>query len=83
MVLDDSVQGITHVIRGADLREATKIHVVLQSLLNIAPPIYHHHRLIRDDAGKRLAKRDDARAIAKYRLDGLSPTDLRQLVGLG
>ena len=82
VVLDDSAQGITHVIRGADLREATKIHVVLQSLLNIAPPIYHHHRLIRDDAGKRLAKRDDARAISLYRTEGASPKEIRALVGL-
>ena len=75
-------RGITHVTRGEDLFEATKIHVVLQRLLGLPTPVYHHHRLIRDDAGKRLAKRDDARAIRKYREDGASPADIRRLVGL-
>ena len=82
VVLDDAAQGITHVVRGQDLFEATRIHVVLQRLLGLPTPIYHHHRLIRDEAGKRLAKRDDARAIAKYREDGASPGDIRRLVGL-
>lgn len=82
VVVDDADQGITHVVRGADLFEATQIHVLLQALLNLPTPEYHHHRLIRDDAGKRLAKRDDARAIAKYRNDGASPQDIRTLVGL-
>lgn len=82
VVLDDAAQGITHVVRGQDLFEATKIHVVLQRLLGLPTPIYHHHKLIRDENGKRLAKRDDARAIAKYREDGLSPQDIRAMVGL-
>lgn len=82
VVLDDAALGITHVVRGADLFEATKIHVVLQNLLHLPTPTYHHHRLIRDENGKRLAKRDDARAIAKYRADGASPQDIRQMVGL-
>ncbi|MCV2881119.1 tRNA glutamyl-Q(34) synthetase GluQRS [Actibacterium sp. XHP0104] len=82
VVIDDMAQGITHVIRGADLFEATRIHVLLQSLLGLPTPIYHHHRLIRDETGKRLAKRDDARAIAKYRADGASPADIRRMVGL-
>lgn len=82
VVLDDAVQQITHVVRGQDLFEATCIHVVLQRLLELPTPIYHHHRLIRDDAGKRLAKRDDARAIAKYREEGASPQDIRAMVGL-
>lgn len=83
VVVDDALQEITHVVRGEDLFDATKIHVVLQRLLNLPTPIYRHHKLIRDDAGKRLAKRDDARAVAKYRNDGLSPDDIRQMVGLG
>lgn len=82
VVLDDRDQGITHVIRGQDLFDATRIHVVLQRLIGMPTPIYHHHRLIRDGAGKRLAKRDDARAISKYRSDGASPADIRALVGL-
>lgn len=83
VVIDDAAQGVTHVVRGADLFEATKIHVVLQDLLGLPTPIYHHHRLIRDTAGKRLAKRDDARAIQKYRAHGATPQDIRRLVGLG
>lgn len=82
VVLDDAAQGVTHVVRGQDLFEATKIHVILQRMLGLPTPIYHHHTLIRDDVGKRLAKRDDARAIAKYRADGATPADIRAMVGL-
>ena len=82
VVIDDAEQGITDVVRGADLREATPLHVLLQSLLGLPTPRYHHHPLIRDDAGKRLAKRDDARALSKYRAEGATPNDIRRLVGL-
>ena len=83
VVLDDAAQGITCVVRGQDLFEATRIHVLLQALLEDLPtPAYFHHDLIRDDAGKRLAKRDDARALSKYRADGASPSDIRCMVGL-
>ncbi len=82
VVVDDAAQGITHVTRGEDLFEATAIHVVLQRLLGLPTPIYHHHRLIRDDQGKRLAKRDDARALSKYRAEGATPADIRARIGL-
>jgi glutamyl-Q tRNA(Asp) synthetase len=82
VVLDDATQGITHVTRGDDLLEATNIHVVLQRLLGLPTPVYHHHALIRDDHGKRLAKRDDARALSKYRAEGATPADIRRMVGL-
>jgi len=82
VVLDDAAQRISHVVRGEDLFDATFIHIILQALLGLPTPVYHHHRLIRDDTGKRLAKRDDARAISKYRDDGLSPADLRDLLGV-
>ncbi|WP_037306911.1 tRNA glutamyl-Q(34) synthetase GluQRS [Ruegeria halocynthiae] len=82
VVLDDAAQDITHVVRGQDLFEATRIHVILQALLELPTPRYIHHRLIRDGAGKRLAKRDDARAIAKYRAEGVSAADIRAMVGL-
>lgn len=82
VVVDDAAQGVTHVIRGQDLFEATKIHVILQRLLGLPTPVYHHHRLIRDEAGKRLAKRDDARAIRTYRDEGATPADIRRMVGL-
>lgn len=82
VVIDDSLQGVTEVTRGMDLFEATEVHVVLQRLLGLPTPLYHHHRLIRDDQGKRLAKRDDARALATYRAEGATPADIRRLVGL-
>lgn len=82
VVIDDAAQEITQVIRGEDLFDATQIHVLLQRLLTLPTPTYLHHRLIRDEAGRRLAKRDDARAIATYRAEGLMPEDLRRMVGL-
>jgi glutamyl-Q tRNA(Asp) synthetase len=82
VTVDDSDQGITLVPRGADLFSSTQIHVLLQHLLGLPTPTYHHHRLIRDDAGKRLAKRDDSRAIKTYRDAGASPQEIRQMVGL-
>lgn len=82
VVLDDAAQGITDVIRGEDLFTATPIHVLLQRLIGLPSPRYHHHRLIRDEMGKRLAKRDDARAIRAYRDAGSSPADVRAMVGL-
>lgn len=82
VVLDDAAQAITHVIRGADLFEATRIHALLQRLLGLSTPLYHHHHLIRDETGKRLAKRDDARAIRLYRADGATPQDIRTRLGL-
>jgi glutamyl-Q tRNA(Asp) synthetase len=82
VVVDDAAQGITLVTRGKDLFDATYIHVLLQRLLDLPTPRYLHHRLIRDDAGKRLAKRDDARAIRHYRAAGASPADIRRMIGL-
>ncbi len=82
VVLDDAAQGITHVVRGQDLFEATKIHVVLQRLFGLPTPTYHHHKLIRDENGKRLAKRDDARAISLYRSEGATPEKIRSMIGL-
>ncbi|HLQ20367.1 MAG TPA: tRNA glutamyl-Q(34) synthetase GluQRS [Tabrizicola sp.] len=79
---DDADQGVTHVIRGEDLFEFTPVQVILQHLFGLTTPIYHHHRLIRDDQGKRLAKRDDARALSKYRAEGATPADIRRIVGL-
>lgn len=82
IVIDDAEQGITHIARGRDLFEATQIHVLLQRLLDLPTPVYHHHKLIRDKTGRRLAKRDDARAISKYREEGKTPQDIRCMIGL-
>jgi len=80
--LDDADTAITQVIRGADLFDYTPLQVILQHLLGLPTPVYHHHRLIRDDSGKRLAKRDDARAIRRYRDEGATPADIRRMLGL-
>ena len=80
VVVDDAHQGITHVTRGSDLFEATAIHVVLATLLDFKIPEYHHHKLIRDQNGQRLAKRDDARALNTYRQMGYSPNDVLSMI---
>lgn len=82
VVVDDAAQGITEVTRGDDLFEASFIHILLQALLELPRPSYYHHKLIRDEHGKRLAKRDDARAIALLRADGASVQDIRLMLGL-
>lgn len=83
VVVDDAAQGITEVTRGEDLFSMTPIHVLLQGILHLPTPAYHHHALIRDENGKRLAKRDDARALATYRAEGAMPADIMRLIGLG
>jgi len=82
VVIDDAAQDITHVSRGLDLQPATQIHVVLQAVLGLVHPVYHHHVLIRDAGGRRLAKRDAARALQSLRREGKSPDEVRALVGL-
>jgi glutamyl-Q tRNA(Asp) synthetase len=79
VVVDDAGQGVTHIVRGEDLFEATPIHRLLQALLELPVPVWHHHPLVRDEAGKRLAKRDDARAIRAYREAGHTPEDVRRM----
>ena len=82
VVVDDAAQEVTDVVRGQDLFDATAIHVVLQHLLGLPTPHYHHHGLVRDASGRRLAKRHDARAIRAYREAGASVADIRRLAGL-
>jgi glutamyl-Q tRNA(Asp) synthetase len=82
VVVDDAAQAVTHVIRGEDLFEATPIQRLLQALLDLPVPVWHHHPLVRDDAGKRLAKRDDARAIRTYREAGNTPEEVRRIASL-
>ncbi|MGD9968322.1 MAG: tRNA glutamyl-Q(34) synthetase GluQRS [Hyphomonadaceae bacterium] len=81
-VWDDAQQGVTHVIRGEDLREAAHLHVLLQKLLQLPQPAYRHHRLIAGDDGKRLAKRDSAATLRSLRESGRTPADVRAMVGL-
>ncbi|PLS20723.1 tRNA glutamyl-Q(34) synthetase GluQRS [Neptunicoccus cionae] len=80
VVVDDAAQAVTHVTRGADMAPATPIHVLLQNLLSLPTPNYRHHRLIRDDTGKRLAKRHDALALRTLRGSGWTPDDVREAV---
>ena len=82
VVVDDAAQRISEVVRGADLFDTSGLQRLLQALLELPEPAYHHHRLIRDPAGKRLAKRDDARAIRRWRDEGASPSDVAAMVGL-
>lgn len=79
VVVDDAAQGVTHVTRGADLFEATPLHRLLQALLELPVPIWNHHPLVRDENGRRLAKREDALAIRGYRERGATPGDVRRL----
>ena len=72
VVHDDALQGITHVIRGEDLAEATHVHVLLQTLLGLPTPVYAHHPLLRDASGRRLAKRDGAASLRAMRESGVA-----------
>lgn len=80
VVVDDAAQGITEIVRGADLSPSTPIHRLLIALLDLPLPDWHHHRLVRDETGKRLAKRDDARALRSFRRQGLAPDEVRAIV---
>ena len=76
VVVDDAAQGVTHVTRGEDLFDATHIHRALQAVLELPVPLYAHHGLLRDNTGKRLAKRDGARSLASLRAAGYTPQDV-------
>lgn len=78
VVVDDALQGISHVIRGEDLFEATHIQRLLQSLLGLPTPAYRHHPLLLGPDGKRLAKRDRAETLRDLRARGVRPEDLRR-----
>ena len=82
VVVDDAAQGISQITRGEDLFGATGIHRLLYELLELPVPVWNHHRLIRDEAGNRLAKRRESSSIQSLRKSGLKPNDIRRLVGL-
>lgn len=81
VVVDDAIQGVTLVTRGEDLFAATHVHRLLQALLDLPVPGYHHHRLLTDEAGRRLAKRDRALTIRALREAGKTPAAVRALAG--
>ncbi|MBA8881595.1 glutamyl-Q tRNA(Asp) synthetase [Phyllobacterium myrsinacearum] len=82
VVIDDALQGITHVVRGKDLFQATSIHRLLQHILGLQPPAYHHHDLILDHDGQKLSKSRKDTALRALRLEGVTPGQIRELVGL-
>ena len=83
VVVDDAAEAVTDVVRGRDLFLATAVHRLLQALLGLPAPRYHHHRLIVDRDGRKLSKSDGAAGIAALRDAGRTPEDVRSLVGLG
>ncbi len=77
VVHDDALQGISHVIRGEDLREMTPLHVLLQTLLDLPTPVYRHHRLLLDENGERFAKRNRSVTLKSLRESGVTPDGVR------
>jgi glutamyl-Q tRNA(Asp) synthetase len=82
VVVDDALQGISHVVRGQDLFPAAHVQVLLQALLGLPTPVYRHHRLLLGPDGKRLAKRNGAPALGELRRQGLTPAEVRARVAL-
>ncbi len=83
VVVDDALQGVTHVVRGRDLYAATAVHRLLQTLLGLPAPAYHHHELILGPDGRKLSKSRGDTALASLREAGMTPADIRRMVGLG
>ena len=82
VVVDDALQGATHVVRGADLEAATDLHLLLQALLGLPSPAYCHHGLVSDPNGRKLSKSLGDTSLAQLRREGATPQDVRRLVGL-
>jgi len=82
VVVDDALQGVSEVVRGADLFHATSLHRLLQHLLGLPEPAYRHHLLIRDDEGHKLSKSTQSTGLRDLRAAGLGSADIRRLVGL-
>jgi glutamyl-Q tRNA(Asp) synthetase len=76
VTVDDAAQGVTDVVRGRDLYAATDVHRLLQALLGLPTPLYHHHPLLLDGEGRRLAKRHGAPTLADLRSAGADPAEL-------
>ncbi len=80
-VVDDALQGVTHVIRGEDLREAVHIQRLLQALLGLPTPLYRHHPLLTEPDGRRLAKRAGSKSLSDLRTEGADPNAIRHDLG--
>jgi glutamyl-Q tRNA(Asp) synthetase len=83
VVVDDALQGVTHVVRGVDLEAATDLHVLLQSLLGLPAPVYHHHGLVRSPDGDKLSKSIGSESLADLRARGITAAAIRQRLGFG
>jgi len=83
VAVDDALQGVSDVVRGQDLFWSTSIHRLLQALLDLPEPVYHHHRLILDAAGRKLSKSTQAQSVRDLRAAGATAVDIRRMVGLG
>ncbi|MFK0277335.1 tRNA glutamyl-Q(34) synthetase GluQRS [Ensifer sp. NPDC090286] len=81
VVVDDALQGITPVVRGRDLYYATSVHRLLQRLLDLPEPLYHHHRLLLGPDGRKLSKSNQDTGIAAFRAAGRTPEEVRALIG--
>tara|TARA_R110002072_G_scaffold94226_1_gene208374 strand:- start:1476 stop:2321 length:846 start_codon:yes stop_codon:yes gene_type:complete len=77
---DDALQGITHVIRGEDIRDMTSVHVLLQALMDWPTPLYRFHPLLLGPDGKKLSKRAGDKGLAAFREEGLTPGDIRAMI---
>ncbi|KQM31055.1 glutamyl-Q tRNA(Asp) ligase [Rhizobium sp. Leaf68] len=82
VVIDDALQGVTNVVRGLDLFHATSVHRLLQTMLDLPVPDYHHHRLILGPDGRKLSKSEGSTGLTVLRNAGCTPSDIRRLVGL-
>jgi glutamyl-Q tRNA(Asp) synthetase len=82
VVVDDAWQDVTIVTRGRDLYAATDLHRLLQVLLDLPAPVYHHHRLVTDADGRKLAKSARDTSLRSLRKEGATPADIRRMVGL-
>ena len=81
VAFDDAMQGVTHVVRGQDLFEATHLQRLIQALMGWPAPIYRHHRLLTGPDGRRFAKRDRAETLRELRARGVTPDELRREMG--
>jgi glutamyl-Q tRNA(Asp) synthetase len=82
VVIDDALQGVTDVVRGQDLFWATGVHRLLQDLLGLPQPVYRHHALVLDETGRKLSKSTRSTALRDLRADGVTPAEVRRLVGI-
>ena len=82
VVVDDALEGVTHVTRGSDLAAATHVHRLLQHHLDLPVPVYCHHQLLKDDEGRKLAKSAGSKSLADLRDEGFTARDVHRLCGL-